>query len=247
MDKRQRVLIADDEPLLAADLVTRLARLAPWLEIVATVHNGTAALEAIAGLRPDMAFLDIRMPGLTGLDVARQAGGCAIVFVTAFDQYAVEAFEQAAVDYLLKPVSDERLLQTLTRLQDRRAPVTEALAPLLQRILQPAPERLRWIRASHGESLHLVDVGQVLYFQSDDKYTVVMTAEREYLIRTPLRELIEQLDPQQFWQIHRSTLVNVHAVQRVQRELTGRCTLHLRGRAETLTVSRAFAHLFRQM
>lgn len=245
MDTRQRILIADDEPLLAADLVTRLARLWPACEIVAVVHNGPAALEAVQRLQPDIAFLDIRMPGLGGLEVARAATGLAVVFVTAYDQHAVEAFEQAAVDYLLKPVSDARLQQTVQRLQQPRSPAQPDLAPLLARLLPP--ERLRWIRASHGETVHLVDIQDVVYFQADDKYTVVMTADREFLIRTPLKELLEQLDLQQFWQIHRSTLVNVQAIQSVQRELTGRCALKLKTRSEVLIVSRAFAHLFRQM
>lgn len=248
MDTRTRAVIADDEPLLAADLVTRLGRLWPTLEIAAVVHNGPAAVEAVMRLQPDIAFLDIRMPGLTGLEVARKVQPPSLVFVTAYDQYAVDAFEQAAVDYLLKPVSDERLQHTVQRLQQRRAPLLSDVHALLQR-LQPAapPGFLRWIRASQGETVHLVDVQQVLFFQADDKYTVVMTSEREYLIRTPLRELLAQLDPQQFWQIHRSTVVNVQAIHSVQRELTGRCTLQLKQRPEKLTVSRAFAHLFRQM
>lgn len=247
MDSRVRAVIADDEPLLAADLVTRLGRLWPQLDIAAVVHNGPAALEALQRLSPDIAFLDIRMPGLSGLDVARATEGVRMVFVTAYDQYAVQAFDEAAVDYVLKPVSDERLQRTVQRLQ-QGAGAQPDLQALLPRLLAAATsDRLRWIRASHGESVHLLDVQQVLYFQADDKYTVVMTAEREYLIRTPLRELLDQLDAQQFWQIHRSTLVNVQAISRVQRELSGRCTLHLKQRPETLTVSRAFAHLFRQM
>ena len=242
-----RALIADDEPLLAADLATRLQRLWPALDIVAVVHHGPAAVEALRHFQPDIAFLDIRMPGLSGLEVAQAAGHSRVVFVTAFEQFAVAAFEQAAVDYLLKPVSDERLAQSIARLQRQTRP-TPGLEPLLQQLLaRQTPERLRWIRASQGDHLHLVDVHEVLYFQADDKYTLVMTREREYLIRTPLKELLPQLDPEEFWQIHRSSVVNIHAIRDIQRELTGRLTLTLKQRPETLTVSRAFAARFRQM
>lgn len=247
-----RALIADDEPLLAADLASRLQTLWPELDLAAVVHHGPAAVEAIARLSPDIAFLDIRMPGLSGLEVAKAARVPQLVFVTAYDQYAVSAFEAAAADYLLKPVSDERLQQTVERLRQRftTPPVQTDFSGLLQELLArqtPHPPHLQWIRASVGTETHLVNIADVIYFQADDKYTVVQTAAREYLIRTPLRELLPQLDPQAFWQIHRNTIVATAAIASARRELTGRATLTLRGRAETLTVSRAFAHLFKQM
>lgn len=244
-----RALIADDEPLLAADLASRLQTLWPALELAAVVHHGQAAAEAIARLTPDIAFLDIRMPGLSGLEVARLGRVPQVVFVTAYDQYAVTAFEAAAVDYLLKPVSNERLGETVDRLRDRLAKpaATPDLAGLLQALLARQKPVLQWIRAGVGTETHLVSVGDILYFQADDKYTVVQTAAHEYLIRTPLRELLDQLDPAAFWQIHRNTIVATAAIASAHRELTGRVTLTLRRRTETLTVSRAYAHLFKQM
>ncbi|HSD39181.1 MAG TPA: LytTR family DNA-binding domain-containing protein [Rhodocyclaceae bacterium] len=246
---RFRALIADDEPLLAADLATRLATLWPELDIAAVVHNGPAAVEALARLAPDIAFLDIRMPGLSGLEVAQQARVAHLVFVTAYDQYALAAFESAAADYLLKPVSDARLAQTVERLR-KRVETTQApadLGQLLQQLLGRQTEQIKWIRASVGNDTHLVDVDEVLYFRADEKYTVVQTAQRDYLIRTPLKELMPQLDGTRFWQVHRNTIVATNAIASARRELNGRVTLSLRGRSETLSVSRAFAHLFKQM
>ena len=244
-----RALIADDEPFLAADLAARLTRLWPELDVVAVAHHGPAALDAIGRLQPDIAFLDIRMPGLSGLEVAAQARVPHLVFVTAYDQYAVEAFEHAAADYLLKPVSDARLQKTVERLRAgwRETPPAAQWLDSVRELLTPSEKRLRWIHANVGNEVHLVDVADVLYFRADDKYTVVQTAAREYLIRTPLKDLLPQLDPDLFWQIHRNTLVNTRAVANARRELTGRVTLSLRQRPETLTVSRAYAHLFRSM
>lgn len=253
MDKpvraRPRALIADDEPLLAADLATRLQAAWPELDLVAVAHHGPAALEAIQRLAPDIAFLDIRMPGLSGLEVAQAASIPHLVFVTAYDQHALAAFELAAADYLLKPVSDARLAETVQRLQARLASARPApdVAALLRELLGARVEPLKWIRASAGSETHLVDVAEVLYFRADDKYTLVQTAQREYLIRTPLKELIPQLDAAAFWQVHRNTLVASAAIASAHRELTGRVTLSLRKRPETLSVSRAFAHLFKQM
>lgn len=247
--RRPRALIADDEPFLAADLASRLLQHWPQIDIAAVVHHGPAALDALTQLKPDIAFLDIRMPGLTGLEVAAQIRTPHLVFVTAYDQYAVEAFEQAAADYLLKPVSDERLQKTIGRLKTRwqdAAPGAELLGTVRQ-LLAKDNERLRWIRATVGQDVHLVDVGDVLYFRADDKYTVVQTAQREYLIRTPLKDLLPQLDPALFWQIHRNTLVNTRAISCTRREISGRVTLTLRQRPEALIVSRAFAHQFRTM
>jgi len=252
MDTRNpRALIADDEPMLAADLATRLGRLWPELDIAAVVHHGPAALEALQSLRPDIAFLDIRMPGLSGLEVAALAQVPHLVFVTAYDQHAVEAFEREAIDYLLKPVSDERLQQAIERVKKRCRTSAPDEGVLLQvrDILQSTrePERLQWIRANRGQELHLVAVAEVLYFRSDEKYTLVQTAQREYLIRIPLKELLPQLDPQCFWQIHRNTIVNVTAISLATRDWSGRMALSLRERPEVLSVSRAFAHLFKQM
>lgn len=246
---RPRALIADDEPLLAADLAARLQTLWPELDLVAVVHHGLAAVEAISRLEPDVAFLDIRMPGLSGIEVANATRVANLVFVTAYDQYAVSAFEMAAADYLLKPVSDERLGAAVGRLRERLA--ARQAAPdhsaLLRELLGARPARLQWIRASVGNDTHMVAVSDVLYFRADDKYTVVQTATRDYLIRTPLRELLAQLDEAAFWQIHRNTIVAVAAIASARRDLAGHITLSLRGRPETLAVSRAFAQLFKQM
>ncbi len=247
-----QAVIADDEAELAQHLARELAKLWPELEVVALAANGVEALAQIERLRPQIAFLDIRMPGLTGLEVARRLNGdCRVVFVTAYDQYAVEAFERAAVDYLLKPISPERLAKTVARLRDgAAAPAAVDLAALLASLRQalPAPpEYLRWIRAGIGERVELIAVDEVHYFLAADKYTSVVTQEREYLIRTALKELAGQLDPQRFWQIHRGTIVNVERVAAVQRDFGGRLSLTLRGRSEPLKVSRGYSHLFRQM
>jgi DNA-binding LytR/AlgR family response regulator len=241
-------LIADDEPLLANDLAARLSVLWPQLRLCGVVHDGAAAQEAMLRHDPAIVFLDIRMPGLSGIEVAQSAQGAHIVFVTAFDQYAVEAFNLAAADYLLKPISDTRLAATVTRLKNRLADQGPApnIGALLRDLLQPG-SRLKWIRAGIGNETHLVNIDDVLYFRADDKYTVVQTLHHDYLIRTPLKDLVPQLDPQAFWQIHRNTLVATRAIANAHREQTGRVTLSLHERPETLTVSRAFAHLFKQM
>ncbi|HTS23143.1 MAG TPA: LytTR family DNA-binding domain-containing protein [Casimicrobiaceae bacterium] len=252
-----RALIAEDEPHLAQYLRDRLAVVWPELEIVGVATNGPDALRAMEQQDPDILFLDVRMPGLTGLDVARRASeGVHIVFVTAFDQYAVEAFEREAVDYVLKPVTDERLSETVRRLRDRlRAPAAgddarnalDALSRIFPGLSRDQTDRLAWIRASVGNQVRLIAVEEVCYFQANDKYTSVFTAEGEALIRTPLKELAERLDPGQFSQIHRRTIVNLAAVASTTRDLTGRTQLRLKARPETLAVSRAFAHRFRQM
>lgn len=255
-----RALIADDEPHLAAYLRERLAALWPELDVVGIAGDGPEALRLIDEHDPDMVLLDIRMPGLTGIEVARRMGeGVHVVFVTAYDQYAVTAFEREAVDYLLKPVSDERLAETVRRLRERfrQASAPEGLAAALEalgRILPAgggatlaAPERLAWIRAAIGNQVRLIAVEEVCYFQANDKYTSVFTREGEALIRTSLKELAEQLDPAKFWQIHRGTIVNLAHVASSTRELSGRIQVRLKTRPETLAVSRAFAHRFRQM
>jgi DNA-binding LytR/AlgR family response regulator len=253
-----RALIADDEPHLAAYLHERLAAAWPELEIVGVAGDGPEALRLIESEDPDVLFLDIRMPGLTGLEVARRAAeGVHVVFVTAFDQYAVEAFERAAVDFLLKPVNDERLAQTVQRLRQRLLdpPAGDELKhalDALSRVLpalggSTAPSRLAWVRASVGNQVRLIAVDEVCYFQANDKYTSVFTTEGEALIRTSLKDLAEQLDPDRFWQIHRGTIVNVAHVVATTRDLSGRTLVKLKTRQETLAVSRAFAHRFRQM
>ena len=252
-------IIAEDEPILRAQLKSKLAKLWPELAVVAEVGDGQAALEAIASLRPALAFLDIRMPEMTGVDVAREiAGGahgrCHVVFVTAFDQYALTAFETGAIDYVLKPYTDERLGATIDRLRERLsagagAPVQDfaALAEQLAARLAPQGERLKWIKASIGSSLRLIPVDEVLFFQSDEKYTLVATSETDALIKTPIKDLVAGLDPDKFWQIHRSVIVNVTAIDSVTRDAQGQATVKVVGRNEKLGVSRTFSHLFKQM
>lgn len=246
-----RALIADDEPLLRADLKNRLGRLWPELLVCAEAADGNAALEAFEHERPDIAFLDIRMPGRSGLEVAEAiAGRCHIVFVTAYDKHAVEAFERGAHDYVVKPMSDARLQTMVARLKERTAGPPQQLDALLRELaarLPPRREYLRWIKASHGSALKLLAIEQVLFFDADEKYTRVVTAEGESLIRKPIRELIDELDPEQFWQIHRATIVNAKAIGGVTRDDAGRIQVKIKGAPDQLEVSRSFAHLFRQM
>ena len=245
-----KAIIADDEQHLADDLQRRLLRLWPELQIVAVVHDGVAAAAALVEIKPDIAFLDIRMPGQSGLDAARSAAAdCRVVFVTAYDDHAVQAFEQAAADYLLKPVSDERLAQCVARLQQRSVVAPDALLARLQQLLAtPAkPEPLRWLRVQVGQTVRMIAVEEVCYFQSADKYTTVLTRDAELLLRTPLKELIAQLDAEQFWQVHRGTVVNVRQIAAAYHHALGRVTLSLHDRKETLNVSRGYGHLFRQM
>lgn len=245
-----RALIAEDEPHLAVDLQRRLARLWPELDIIAVVHDGLAARDALARLTPDIAFLDIRMPGLSGLDAALDApAGCRLVFVTAYEEHAVAAFDQAAADYLLKPVADARLERCIERLRRPAAGSANDLLGQLRGLLAavPAGEHLRWLRPQVGQDVRLVAVETVCFFQAADKYTRAVTADAEYLLRIPIKELAEQLDPQLFWQVHRGTLVNVRQVLAAKRDLLGRLRLSLRDHPESLAVSRTYAHLFRQM
>jgi DNA-binding LytR/AlgR family response regulator len=255
-DRRPTAIVADDEPRLAQHLKERLGALWPELAVVGVAGNGVEARTLIDAEAPDVAFLDIRMPGLTGLEVARAAGaGVHVVFVTAFDQYAVDAFEREAVDYLLKPLSDERLAQTIARLKRRiggqeGAPDVAAALATLSRALPGAlagAQRLAWIRASVGNEVRLISVDDVCYFEANDKYTSVFTADGEALIRTPLKELVAQLDPERFWQVHRGTVVNLAHVATTTRDLAGRVTIALKSRRERVAVSRAYAHRFKQM
>lgn len=245
-------LIADDETLMRANLRERLGLAWPELQIVAEAVDGDEAVALCATHRPDVAFLDIRMPGRTGLDAALEIGGRSrIVFVTAYEQHALAAFEAGAVDYLLKPIDPERLAQTVDRIRRNLRQPPEALEGLLadlRRTIKPADARyMRWIKASVGRDLRLFNIDDVVYFQSDTKYTRVVLVQAEALIRTPLRELLAELDPEKFWQIHRGTLVNVAAIASVSRDGPEKQSVHLRGRSETLPVSRQFFHLFRQM
>ncbi len=250
-----RALIADDEPHLAQYLKTQLTQAWPELDIVAVVKNGVEAAAQIAALAPDIAFLDIQMPGLSGLEVAQGIEGATrVVFVTAYDEYAVEAFEQAALDYVCKPVKTERLVRTIERVKAalRAAPAEPdgALAATLRRLLQeqqPAPPRLRYVRASQGELMHQIDLAEVLFFHADEKYTVVQTQEAEYLIRTAIIELMPQLDPEQFCQIHRSTVINLAHLAGTRRDEASRLFVRIRNHARELPVSRAYVHLFKAM
>lgn len=245
---RARAIIAEDEPLLRDELAELLASLWSELEIVAQTGDGIATLQALERHRPDVLFLDINMPGLTGLEVARQASGrCHIVFVTAYDQHTLAAFEQGASDYLLKPVQAARLATTVARLKERVGRPAPSVEGLLHSIGSASRGFLRWINASQGEAVRIITVDDVCYFQADSKYTRVVTAEGESLIRKPIKELTEELDPASFWQIHRSTIVNVRAIAGVVRDLRGRAQVRLKSRTELLPVSEAYVHLFRQM
>ena len=244
-------LIADDEPHLAAYLQGRLQVLWPELEICAVVHDGVAAARELRARRPDIAFLDIRMPGLSGLEVAQALDfPCRVVFVTAYEQFAVAAFERAAVDYLLKPVSDERLEEALRRLRQAQANESDELLARIRQLLPAAAQPqayLNWIKASVGNNVRLIAVDDVCYFLAADKYTTVATADGDCLIRTAIRELAAQLDPEKFWQVHRGTLVHTRQIVSARHDEQGRVFLRLRARQEELPVSRAYAHLFRQM
>ncbi|KLD74142.1 response regulator transcription factor [Xanthomonas hyacinthi] len=251
-------VIAEDEELLRSALVALLGEVWPQLRIVAECEDGASALERLAEHQPDVAFLDIRMPGLSGIEVARALGELSprtqVVFVTAYDQYAIDAFEHGAVDYLLKPIVRERLQATVQRLQARAAqgPDVAVLDALLQRLGQrpPAPTAappLAWITANSGRETRLILLDDVVYFQADNKYTTVLTRDGEALLRTPLRELLDVLDPAAFRQIHRSTIVNLKAVASVVRDDTGKGRMKLRHRDEVLTVSQPYMSLFRGM
>jgi DNA-binding LytR/AlgR family response regulator len=244
-------ILAEDEPILRAQLEKKLRALWPELEIVASVEDGAAALEALEETPAELMFLDIQMPEMTGVEVARHVAGRAhVVFVTAYDQYAIQAFETGALDYILKPVTDERLAVTIERLKSKLSTPPADLNALLSRLSQqlgPRRERLQWIKATLGANLRLIPVADVLFFQSDEKYTRVVTADGEALIKTPIRELLDGLDPDVFWQIHRSTLVNVNAIAGVSRDFRGQAHVKIKGKDESLAVSRIYSHLFKQM
>ena len=252
-----RALIADDEALMREQLRARLGEAWPELEIVAEAHDGRQAIELAALHHPDVVFLDIRMPLKSGIEAAREivslpaARPPAIVFVTAYDQYAIEAFEQGAIDYLLKPAERKRLAVTVERLRARpkdQTSMQETLARLAERLGAPAPPAyLKWIQAAVGAEIRMIAAEEVLFFISDEKYTRVQTAQQGALIRTPIKELIAELDPAQFRQIHRSTVINVRAIAGVSRDYRGRQLVAIKGSTEKLEVSRSYAHLFKGM
>jgi DNA-binding LytR/AlgR family response regulator len=242
-----QILIAEDEPLLAAEIGEELLRLWPQAEIVATVHDGHAALQALETLKPQVCFLDVQMPGLSGLELARLAAGRAhIVFITAYDQYALQAFDEGAVGYLLKPLDTVKLARTLQRVKERLAQPPADLSNLVAR-LQPTVEPLRWITVQRGKELQLITVDDVEYFRADNKYVAVVTADSEALISLPLKELVARLDGELFWQVHRSTIVNARAIKSVSRSLSGKLSIQLKNRPEALEVSSAYAHRFKQL
>jgi DNA-binding LytR/AlgR family response regulator len=270
---RVRAILADDERLMREQLRSRLTEVWPDLDIVAEAKNGLEAVELVREHRPDLVFLDIRMPGLTGVDAARQIAQLPeddswlvpeIVFITAYDQYAVEAFEQGVADYVLKPAERERLLVTVERIKKRLAQRNEAAVPdnaepagaplqqLLHKLsgqLNPGakPDYLQWIQATVGPAIQMIPVEDVLFFISDEKYTRVQTARVEALIRKPIKELVDELDPSLFWQIHRSTLVNARAIDGITRDFRGRQMVGVKGLSEKLEVSRSYTHLFKGM
>jgi DNA-binding LytR/AlgR family response regulator len=263
MTVRPTALVADDEPLLREALIQQLAQVWPDLDVVAEARNGREAIRLFDERKPDVCFLDIQMPGLSGLDAANHIGRRAhVVFVTAYDHYAVQAFARGALDYLLKPVEQERLVETVSRLKERLASSgpavnTEALLQQLTAQLaalqgSAAPAPLRWIRAQAGQTLRLIPVDQIDYVRSDAKYTVIAwrgdSGElAEAVVRTPLKDLLAQLDPEQFAQVHRSIVVNLRSVSHVRRRDNETAEIHLKGRKEVLPVSRNYIHLFRQM
>ena len=244
-------VLAEDEPLLADELGDMLQALWPQHRIVARVSDGVAALNAIEAYQPDVAFLDIHMPLLTGIEAARQiAGRCHVAFITSYDEHALEAFEAGAMDYVLKPPTPARLATTIQRLKARlqQPPVDlrQALRDLVERA-PGTPRYLQWINASRGAAVRLITVEEILYFKSDQKYTLVVTPDTEALIKKTIKDLAAELDPTMFWQVHRSTVVNVHAIDSVIRDDRGNLALRLKQRPEKLQVSEAYHHLFRQM
>lgn len=248
---RPTAVIAEDEPVLRLELREALERLWPELDVCAEVADGTEALRVIADHAPDVLFLDIQMPGPSGIEVAARASSrCHVVFVTGYDQYAVTAFEQGAVDYVMKPLSTARLATAVDRVKSRLRGAPANLEGILKALAaRPAGGRdyLRWITASQGHDLRFITVDEICYFQAANKYTLVVTTEGQSLIRRPIKDLAEEVDPAMFWQIHRSVLVNVNAIAGGVRDVRGHLRLRLKQRNETLPVSEPYAHLFKQM
>lgn len=256
MKRPIKILLAEDEKPLRDHLKTLLKEAWPDARVCAEAANGRQAIESVQRHQPQVAFLDIKMPGVSGMAAAREiAGQCHIVFVTAYDQYAIEAFEQAAVDYLLKPVALERLRMTVERLRqrlDRDTAPADNLVEVARRILSQVQDAqreafLQWILVHHKDEIRLVPVASVCFFKAEEKYTPVMTPGEEFLIRTSIKELTAQLDPDHFWQIHRGTIVNIHQISGISRSATGRGALKLKDCADLLTISRPFLHLFKQL
>jgi DNA-binding LytR/AlgR family response regulator len=250
MKQGPRAVIAEDEPVLLAELRDTLRKLWPELVIVAEAADGIEALHALEAHAPQILFLDIQMPGMSGLEVARKASRqCHVAFVTAYDQYAVAAFDEGAVDYVMKPFSAARLATTVSRLKAKIESAPADLDGILKLLADRSAARdyVRWITASQGDDLRLITVDEICYFQADNKYTLVVTAQQESLIRRPIKELIQELDPAMFWQIHRGTLVNVNAIAGVSRDIGGHLRVKLKTRKETLPVSDPYVHRFKQM
>ncbi len=254
--KNITAIIAEDEARLRAHLKSQLSELWSGLDICGEAENGLEAVELIRKYRPDIAFLDIKMPGLTGIEVAKRTSGTSrIVFITAYDQYAIEAFENEAIDYILKPVTSERLEKTVTRLRrqishasELRAEFTSAMERALSALkMHPSTDYLQWIKVQQGDGVRLIPVDEVHYFKAEDKYTLVVTGDGESLIRKPIKSLSEELDPDLFWRVHRGTIVNVNRISKVHRGFSGRLNIRLKGHSHVLTVSKTYAHLFRQM
>jgi DNA-binding LytR/AlgR family response regulator len=248
-------VVADDERLMRQQIIASLKEAWPELVIVGEASNGREAVAMVQSLKPDIVFLDISMPAMNGIEAAQALAGQAhVVFVTAYDQYAIRAFEQGAVDYLLKPAERERVALTCERLRARLKqapdPMNDLLAQLSQRLgaggVQPH-EYMRWIQASVGTNIRMIPTSDILFFRAEDKYTRVQTAGFEALIRKPIKELIDELDPKEFWQIHRATVVRVDAIEQVSRNFRGKQIVHVRGGDQKLEVSRTFGHLFKQM
>ncbi len=251
-----KAIIADDEKLLRTSLKTTLSKLWPELIICGEAINGVEALNLIEKERPDVAFLDIKMPGLTGIEVAeRIAADCRVIFITAYDEYAVAAFENEAIDYILKPITEERLAKTIKRLQKQMTGSpgsSPGMSDTMERLLAALKDKeatgfLRWIKVRHRDEVKLIAVDDVFYFKAEDKYTLVKTGEGESLIKRSIRKLAEELEPDQFWRIHRGTIINVSRIARVNRSFAGKLIVNLKDLQETLTVSRSYAHLFRHM
>jgi DNA-binding LytR/AlgR family response regulator len=248
-------VVADDERLMRENVIGRLKEAWPELSIVGEAGNGREAVAMVRSLEPDIVFLDINMPGMDGIQAAQALAGQAhVVFITAHDQYAISAFEHGAVDYLLKPAEPERVALTCQRLRARLKQEPEAMTDLLAQLSQrlgtgelKPREYLRWVQASVGASIRMIPTSDILFFRAEDKYTRVQTQRFEALIRKPIKELIEELDPAEFWQIHRATVVRVDAVEQVSRSLRGHQVVHVKGSEERLEVSRSFNHLFKQM
>lgn len=251
-----KAIIADDNESFVAHLEALLSDIWPSLVICDRAKSGPEALEAIQTHKPHLAFLEVRLPGICGMQVARKiAGSCRVVFITGYDHYAVNAFETGAVDYLVKPVNSERLEKAITRLKEQMAATTTPppdLTQIVEQVMAHASERLaqhylQWLRVQRGDTVLLVPVEDVCYFRASDKYTLVVTNEGESLIKKPIKDLADELDPHKYWRIHRGTIVNVAHIDKISRSVTGRGAVKLRNRPEVLTVSRAYLHIFRQM